>query len=69
MESEAHFILYCNSYDNFRYVLFKEFGIDMTKLCTHNELESLNLLLNPVNRTQATKLSTYLNNAIELRGS
>ena len=50
--SEAHFILYCNTYDNLRNVLFKEFGVDRTRLCTNNELEVLNLLLNPVGPKQ-----------------
>ena len=66
---EAYFILYCYNYDNLRNVLLKEFGVDRTKLCKNNELEVLNLLLNPVNRAQTTKLSKYSYNAIELRGS
>ena len=50
-----------------RYVPFKEFDIDKSKLCTNNELDTLKLLLNPRNRVQTTQVSTYLSSAIQMR--
>ena len=39
VETETHFILFYKTYNTLRDVLFKEFDIDKSKLCTNNELD------------------------------
>ena len=67
VETETHFILFCKAYNTLRDVLFKEFDIDKSKLCTNNELDTLKLLLNPRNRVQTTQVCKYLSSAIQMR--
>ena len=67
VETETHFILFCKAYNTLRDVLFKEFDIDESKLCTNNELDTLKLLLNRRNRVQTTQVSKHLSNVIQMR--
>ena len=69
VETETHFILFCKAYTTLRDVLFKEFDIYKSKLCTNNELDILKVLLVPKNRARTTQVSKYLSSAIQMRES